>query len=441
MRVDDVYQVVGGNLFSSHNKILKKIKIDSREVEKGDIFIALKGKKVDGNQYIKEASLKKAGLIICEEKIDSKSAMIVVPDTYQALFDLAAYYRARYNPFVIAITGSYGKTTTKELLFHILQSQYKILKSPKNYNNHIGIPLTLFRLSEKEDIAILELGMNHSGEIEKLSKLVEPDFAIITSIGTSHIGNLKGKKNIWKAKMEIVSGMKDGILLVNGEDRYLRKVKGNANYDVAFCGKHGTYGFTVYDIKEEFGSLSFHIFYEGKKYSVMVPITGAHFITDILLAMETSLLLQMDMDTILNALESFQMGSHRMEVIQMPCYTIVDDVYNASYESFRALLSFAQKKKADYYFILADMLELGSYSAKYHKKIAKMLGKIKQKKVLLVGKESRVMKGKDFYHFSSNQEVISYLKQEDLTGKVIVLKGSRGMHLEEIVDYLKEKER
>lgn len=440
MKVEEVFQIVGGKLFFSHNKTLKKIKIDSRKIEKGDIFIALKGKNLDGNEYVKDASFKKAGLIICEKKVNVNTALIVVEDTYQALWNLASYYREKNNPLFIAITGSYGKTTTKELLYHILSDKYHVLKSPKNYNNHIGIPLTLFSLTGKEDIAIVELGMNHKGEIERLSKLVKPDLAIITAIGTSHIGYLKGKKNIFKAKMEITKGIDDGILLVNGDDSYLKKVKGNIHYDVIDCGKCSTYGLVPYQIKETFHSLSFCIQYRGKEYNVNIPMTGAHFVSNILLAIETALLLNMDMDTIVSSLRTFQMEKQRMEVISTSHYTIIDDVYNASYESIRALISFIKKQDTSLYFILGDILELGSYSKKYHKKVARMLRKIKNKKVLLVGDKTRVMKGKDFYHFSSNTEIISYLEGEDLNGKTFVLKGSRGMHLEQIVDYLKEKD-
>ncbi len=438
MKVEDVFQIVGGELFYPHNKLLKKIKTDSREIKKGDIFVALKGKNHDGNQYIREASLKKAGLIICEKKQNVHTSMIVVENTYQALLDLASYYRDKFHPLFIAITGSIGKTTTKEILYHILKSKYTVLKSPKNYNNHIGIPLTLFELCEKDDVAIVELGMNHKGEIEKLSKLVKPDLAIITAIGTSHIGYLKGKRNIFKAKMEITKGMEDGIVLVNGDDSYLRKIKGNIYYDVIDCGKHSTYGLVPYHIQETFDSLSFYIQYQKREYQVRMPITGSHFISNILLAIEAALLLNVDMDTILSSLQTFQMEKQRMEVIPLPNYTIIDDVYNASYESLKALISFVSKQKITAYFILGDILELGSYSRKYHKKIAKILRKVKKEKVLLVGKETKVMRGKNFYHFSSNEDVISYLKKEDLNGKTIVLKGSRGMHLEQIVHYLKD---
>lgn len=439
MKVEEILKIVGGNLYTKKSKTLQKIKIDSRKVEKGDIFIALKGKKFDGHDYIKAAASKKAGLIICEEKRDVNIPTIVVKDTYQALFDLASYYREKYHPLFVAITGSYGKTTTKEILYHILKSHYTVLKSPKNYNNHIGIPLTLFSLNEKHEIAILEMGMNHKGEIKNLSNLVKPDLAILTGIGTSHIGFLKGKKNIWKAKMEVTSGIEDGIVLVNGDDTYLKKVKSNSCYDVIKCGNHSTYGLIPYDIKASFNHLSFKLYYQEKEYLIHTKVTGAHFITNILLAIETSLLLNIKMEDIVSSLATYHMENQRMEVIKMPNFIVVNDSYNASFESMKALISFIEKQNVDPYFILGDMLELGSYSTRYHKKVANMLKKMKKKKVLLVGKETLVMKGKNFYHFSSNEEIISYLQKENLIGKTIVVKGSRGMHLEQIVNYLKEE--
>lgn len=225
MNIDILLKITGGELLNKKtDKKINNIQIDSRKVSKNDLFIAIKGNDKNGHDYIKEAINKKPTCImVCENiKVKTKIPIIKVLDTKEALMQLGSYFRSKYDIPVIAVTGSVGKTTTKELISLILSKKYKVLKSDKNYNNHIGLPLTLFKLNKEYDICVFEIGMNHQGEISNLSKMCQPNIGVITNIGTSHIGNLGSQENIFKAKMEILDGMNDGLLIVNGKDKYLK---------------------------------------------------------------------------------------------------------------------------------------------------------------------------------------------------------------------------
>ncbi len=433
MKISELNKIVNGTLISfGKDKEIRKIKTDTRLLEKGDVFIALKGSNYDGHDFALEA-LKKASCIIVSEQITSKKANIIyIEDTNKALFEIASYYRKKYPCFYIAITGSVGKTTTKELLYQMLSTRYNTLKTEKNYNNHIGVPLTFFNLDDKKEIAIIEMGMNHEGEIEKLSNLVKPDVAIITKIGSSHIGNLKSKKNILKAKLEITKGIEDGFLIVNGKDKYLKNLKSKKNYELI----KSTNLLKYYDVKEELGNLSFKVMYEKKEYQVKMNITGKHIIEDIVLAMITALLLDVDINDIITILNSYKTEKGRMEIINKENYTIINDCYNASIESFLGALKFIKKQRSKKILIIGDMLELGKKTIHYHKKLGKMLKKIKNSEILLIGDNTKVIKGKNIHYFKTNNDIITYLKNQNLENNIIFVKGSRKMKLEEIIDNL-----
>lgn len=435
MNVEELLQCVKGELLNTmKNNFIQNLNLDTRTLKKGEAFIALVTEKADGHDYIKEAIRKKASCIIVQKRISLKThiPIILVENTYEALFTIASYYKNKYNPLTIAVTGSSGKTTTKELLYLILSKKYKVLKTEKNHNNHLGVPLTLTHLNADYDIALLEMGMNHRGEIQKLSKLVKPNIGIITCIGTSHIGNLKSKKNIFKAKMEITEGMEDSVLLVNGDDAYLKKIKSKKTYEVVKCGYHSTYHLIPYYIKETLHSLSFVLYYHDKQYHFTLPVTGRHFLPDIMLAIEVGLLLGIDMEQIKEALSSYKPLDKRMNIIHKKEYTLIDDCYNANLESFKGVLHVMRLLPQKKILVIGDMLELGKYSTKYHHLLGKEIKKIKAEENIFVGKETQKIKIKKSHHFKTNQEVIAYLNTISKKGTLILIKGSRGMHLEEI---------
>ena len=426
MDLNNIISIVNGRCINGFkNNKIHNIITDSRKIKKHDLFIALKGNKYNGHDYIN--NIKCSGIIIDEDiNITTNVPVIKVESTYDVLYKLGSFFRNTYNIPLIGITGSNGKTTTKELLSYILESKYNVLKNIDNHNNLIGVSETLFKLNKKIDIAVIEMGMNHSGEISKLSCMCKPNTGIITNIGSSHIGLLKSKKNIYKAKLEIRDGL-SGNIIVNGDDKYLKRIKNS--YKCGRCYYNDLIAYNIYSNEE---LLEFSIFLD-KEYRVIFNSPGIHFINDILIAIKVSLMYDIDMNTIIDRINGFKMVDNRMNIKHYKKFTIIDDSYNANYESMVGGLNVLKNIKDDKIIILGDMLELGKYSFRYHFKLNLILNKIDNKKVLTVGKYTKYIKG---IHFNNNKELINYLKNMDLNNKYIYLKGSHGMHLEEIKDYL-----
>ena len=411
------------------NNKINKIVTDTRKLKKNDLFIALKGNNYNGHDFIN--NIKKAsGIIIDEDRvITTKIPVIKVNSTYDVLNKLGSYFRSNYDIPLIAITGSNGKTTTKELISYILESKYKVLKNSGNKNNLIGVSETLFKLNNKYDIIVMEMGMNHKNEISVLSNMCKPNTGIITNIGSSHIGLLKSKKNIFKAKLEINDGL-SGLLIVNGDDKYLKKIKKSYK-----CGRSYYNDLIAYNVYSNNELLEFSI-YLDKEYRIIFNNPGSHFVNDILIAIKVCLMYDIDINTIVNRIKEFKMVEKRMNIKHYKDITIIDDCYNANYESVVAGLNVLKNITNDKIIIIGDMLELGRYSYRYHFRLNFILNNIDKKLVLTVGKYSKYIKG---IHFNNNDELINYLNNIDLHNKHIYLKGSRGMHLENIREYLENK--
>lgn len=432
MTINEILKATHGKIISGDKKDIEagKICIDSRKIEPNDIFIALKGNKTNGSKYINEA-IKKASVIITEKRIKTKSAtpIIKVKNAKKSLQKIGIYNRNKYiDKPVIAITGSVGKTTTKELISEIFKTKYNILKTEGNYNNDIGVPIMLSQINKNHDIIILELGMNHLKEIEKLSKMCKPQTAIITNIGTSHIGNLKTQENILKAKMEITKHLKNGNLVINGSDFYLSKIKQNNKYSVLKTNENCINNIIKND------KLYFDINIKNKNYKIEFNIPNKYLIENILLAIKVAILYQIPVNNIINAINNFKAPNKRTNIIKLKNnITLIDDCYNASLESIKSSLSLLEDKKSSLA-IIGDVLELGSHTEEIHKKIEIELKKIKNLKIITVGKNTEIIK--EGIHFNNNDEIIEYLKTIKLENTTILIKASRNMHLEEIKDYL-----
>lgn len=426
-------------------KKIKNYQIDSRKVRKGDVFFAIIGKEKNGHDYIEEVIKKKASVVIVSEIKESwmkeDITILKVEDTTKAMLQVAHYLRKQYLIPVVAITGSVGKTTTKELIFQILKTRYHVLKSPKNYNNRIGIPLTLFKLNYQYQIMVLEFGMNHEHEIEELSYLCEPDVSLITNIGTAHIGYLNGKKNIAKAKLEILKGMKSGYFIQNPYDPYLKKVRSNT-IEVINPKKDYDLYFTNVQLFQTKTYAILH--YQKKKYPLMIPVPGKRMLENVLLSVQVGLLFQIPIHTIINVIEQYTLPEGRGTL--MHCsnqVTVINDTYNASLESLEnnlTLLSLASNQK---YLIFGDFLELGKYAKKIHRQAAKMIRKVPDLNVILIGKHSKMMKPylRHSKWYLSVKEALSDLRKTEFSDCTILVKGSRKMNLDQIVDdFKKEKE-
>lgn len=398
MKLSEINNILKGKI--NKDVSFNKIKMNSKDITTNDVFLAIN----KGHNYIDEAINNGAVGIISEYDLDYPS--IKVDNSILALGKIANYIRNLYDIPLIAITGSVGKTTTKELIYSVLSKKYKVLKSEKNKNNNIGCPLTLLNLDETYDIIVLEFGMNHFNEISYLSKICNPDYAIITNIGTAHIGNLGSKKNILKAKLEILDGMSNKNIIINNKDKYLKKIKNAIKVDEKRLN-------VIYKNENEFIIDNVIFNYKYK-----------HILPDIFIAIKVGLLFDINLELISEAISKFEPIDGRLNIINRE-YKIIDDSYNSSYESLiEGLKSLDNNFK---YIVLADMLELGKFSIKYHKKVNKYLKKIKNKKVLLIGNYTKYIDG---IHFENLDELILFLKSNIKKCDTVYIKGSRKFNLD-----------
>ena len=429
MNIIDILKTTQGTLINkiNLNTQIHKFKINSKEIQKGDCYIALVGN-TDGHKYIQEAIQNGASSIIVSRKVSYNIPTILVQNTTKTLGFLASFIRKKYNPKIIAITGSVGKTTTRELIYIILNQKYQCHQSKKNYNNHIGVPLTLFDLNPTDEIAIIEMGMNHKNEIKYLSNMVTPNIAVITNIGTSHIGNLGSKENILKAKLEIKEGL-IGPLFVNGDDKYLKDLKAYKS------GFNHNNDLTAYNLTSSLTKSTFDIFLHNQKYSINVNLP-AHLINNVLIAIHIGLYLNVDISTIIKALNNFKSYNMRMNILKdKNNNTIINDCYNSSLESLTGVLKLIQKEKQKKLLIIGDINELGNFTSIIHQKIPTLLNEINNKNIIFVGPKTNHINYENAMHFNNYQETINYLKSQKIKDTLILIKASRTLKLENITNY------
>ena len=428
MTLNEVIKVIDGICDIEEEIEIKDIKTDTRKLNKGDLFIALKGNNYDGHDYVLNAIEKGAIACIVDKDIDNKKC-IKVEDTYKSLYDISKYIRNKYDIPLIGITGSNGKTTTKDLLSHVLSSKYNVLKNNESKNNLIGVSETLFKLNKKHEIIVMELGSNHKGEISYLSTMCTPNIGIITNIGSSHLEYFKTRKNIFKEKISILDGIKDKKLIINGDDKYLNKL----NYFK--CGLNKNNNLIAYNIYEDKEYITFNI-YLDKEYKVIFNNPGRHFINNILLVIKLCLDYNIDIKTIIKRIKSFKLTNKRMNIIKIKDNILINDCYNSSYESIKAGIEYIKKIDKNKVFIIGDILELGKYSKKIHKDINKLLKDVNNKEVYTIGNSSKYIEGKNF------DDVDEFIENiEEIKNSYIYIKGSRRMNLDKVVDYFVNKKR
>lgn len=451
--IKEISRVVKGKILINNNKTINNFSTDSRNLSNDGIFIPIIGEKHDGNEFILDAikngyiaSLisknyknKKDIIKVCKKK---NISLIEVDDTLTALTLLATDNRKKNkNTIVIGITGSNGKTTTKEILYTVLKDKYKVLKTEGNLNNHIGLPLSLLKLNN-HDICILEMGMNHVGEISHLSKIAQPDIAIITNIGTAHIGNLGSKDKILEAKLEILDGLKDnGILFLNIEDDYLKDINLNNHINIY---KYGYNDFN--NIKRKNNK----VYFEVENKSFKMNIEGEFDLLNTILAYKICKLFSINFRSFRKSIRHYSHPKMRMQQIKCGKNIIIDDSYNANYDSMKNGIEYVLKtyqKKYHILLYLGDMLELGEWSTHYHKRIGKIINntnidvlyttgndtkyileEINNKKI--IKKEFKINSDKDIIYITN--EIINDLNKYDKS--VIYFKASRRLELNKIVD-------
>ena len=414
---------------------------DTRKLEAGELFVALKGER-DGHDFIPAALEKGAAAVLCTH-CDGDYPAIVVEDTRIALGDIARGERQRLGCKVVGVTGSVGKSTTKEMVATVLSSTYRVGKSPANHNNDIGMPMAILRLPEDTQIAVLEMGMNHFCEIAYLSSIAKPDVALIVNIGTMHIEHLGSREGILQAKLEILEGMEEnGCVVLNGDEPLLWNLRETID-GVTYFGRNNPLSTLLgTNVKNTDAGLSFDATWENVSVSVALPIEGEHYAEDALAAVAVGLKLGIEPKMIEKSLAGFENMQDRQEIFKAGEYTIIKDCYNAGPESMAAALTVLGSKSGRKVAVLGEMLELGDCTPAEHYKIGRLAAE-KADIVLAYGPNSeRVLKGAitggmadtKVYAFEDRERLVKMLRQLARPGDVLLVKGSRGMRMELILE-------
>ena len=373
---------------------------------------------------------------------ENNKSIIVVKDTIKALGELAKYKRSTIKSDVIAITGSAGKTSTKDIVYSVLKEKYKAYKTCGNKNNHIGLPLTILSMDAGSEILVLEMGMNHFGEISYLTNIAKPNVAIITNIGTAHIGNLGSRENILKSKLEILEGLdKDGYLIINNDNELLHNwyLENKDKFNIITIGINNNSDYLATDINIQDNSSTFKVL--NKEY--LVPVSGEHFVYNALMGIAVGNLYHEEYKDIYEGIRSFELSSNRMNIISRESdITIIDDSYNANYDSMSYAIKYLASLMGRRIAVLGSMFELGNYTEDLHRKIGKLVVDEGIDILVTVGLEANYIyeeaKDKiDAVHFDNNSDAIKFLKDVIKPGDYILIKASNSMKFKEIVDALR----
>ncbi|MEF2902422.1 MAG: UDP-N-acetylmuramoyl-tripeptide--D-alanyl-D-alanine ligase [Terrisporobacter sp.] len=442
-----------GQLVSKCNEetIVSNIVIDSRKAGKDSAFVAIVGENLDGHNFINLAINQGCKTIIKNKNnnvdIENKEVNVIeVSDTEIALGDIAKFYKNKFKIPFIAVTGSVGKTTTRDMVYSTISAKYNSLKNVGNLNNQFGVPLTLFNLNKEHECAVIEMGMSGFNEIEYLANIVNPQIGIISNIGYSHVEHLGSRDGIFKAKMEIATNFdENSLLIVNGDDDCLKTLKTKV-----LVYKLRTFGFDKdndiycesYEMDEE--SINFVAVINGKKEELFIPTVGKHNIYNAMAAILVGLNLNMTIEEIKDGLKNFQCTKNRLDIIKKDKLTIIDSVYNASIDSMSAALNILGRYENRRVAILGDMFEMGEFAEFGHRQVGKAaLGNIDI--MIAIGKDSEFivkelkennMNENNLYHFETKEEAIESLDNIIKDDDVILVKASRGMNLEKVVEYL-----
>lgn len=421
------------------------VQLDSRHVKPGDLFVAIKGEKADGHDFVSMAAKNGARAALVSRPVEAEIPTILVSDTIRAYGDLAAAYRERAGVTVIGITGSVGKTTTKEMTACMLSRSYHTARTEGNHNNNLGLPMTILDMPDDTEVAVLEMGMNHFGEMAYLTSIARPDIAIITNIGTMHIEHLGTREGILQAKLEIMRGMpEDGAGVFNGDEPLL--------WNIRAIGKHKKYYYgienhacdvTATDIVELDDGVRFVVHGFGQQFELFVPMLGRHAVYNALAATTVGLLLGVKPEKIQARFSSFHNTGMRQKIYVKNGVTIIEDCYNAGPESTEAALDVLAGIKTDgrRIAVLGDMLELGNRSAAEHYRIGRLaVGKAdllltygEHSVRTLTGAITGGMNPKNTDHFDTHEDMAHMLKMRVSEGDVVLFKGSRGMRMEKVL--------
>jgi len=456
--IESIVEATGGALMrKSSENFITGVKHDSRECSKGDMFVAVVGENHDGHDYLRQVLENgcKTVLVSCDESAlrcigDMEANVIKVKDTVYAMGELAKYYLDTLAAVKIAVTGSVGKTSTRDMIYYALGEKHVCGRNMKNYNNDIGLPLSVFQFDSRMDAVVLEMGMDHSGEIERLSEIVRPNIAVITNIGTSHIENLGSREEIFRAKMEITKymepyGKNKSTLIFPTDDEFLTKKRTAGDYEQVTIGRNGKSDYIISDI-DDFGldGIKFTLEYQHESRTVNIPVPGRHSAVNGTIAIAVCGILGMSMDDAIKGLAETQLTGNRLRHLKNGRLSVIDDTYNASPDSMKSALTVLNKSRCrgKKTAILGDMYELGKQSERQHFGIGVFARGLDLDRIIAVGEKSRAIAegakgGKaQVLYFKTKDELYREIKELASAGDMILVKGSRGMGMEEIVDKL-----
>ena len=437
------------------------ITTDSRETESGALFIALKGERFDGHDYIPQALARGASAVIAERMPagldeDEASRVYVVDSSLEGFGKVAKAYKQRIAPQTIAVTGSVGKTTTKEFIYAVANARFVTHKTEGNFNNEIGMPLSILSMPETAQVCVLEMGMSHMGEISRMTRIANPDIAVITNIGNSHIENLGSRENICKAKLEIVEGMSsDGWVILNADEPMLFAQKGRLKQNLLFVSLSNPQAdYRALNIREYEDSTEFDLV-AGKRVvtNVRIPTIGRHNVYDATYAFAVGILLGMSDDEIKRGLIAFRNTGMRQNIYEYGGVTLIEDCYNAGPESMKAavevLAKLADKNHCRSIAVLGDMRELGEYSKQLHMEIGTLVASRHITHLVTFGREAEnIALGAINHAFKPDNISINTNTENpaaaarvifDLMGRgdAVLFKASRAVKLERVIEELK----
>lgn len=447
--VKDILEVTNGELIIG--KLDTKCEVfskDTRKINENDVYIGFKGEKFDGNTLWKEA-LEKGASVAIVENIDFSNAdlsglknktIIKVKSTLDALCNIAKYKRNLYDIPVVGVTGSVGKTSTKDIIASVISKKFKTLKTEGNNNNDIGLPFTLLRLRD-EEAAVIEMGMNHLGEISKLTNIAKPSICVITNIGTSHIGNLGSRENILKAKLEILEGNENPTVIINNDNDLLHNwyQENKDKYNIITYGIENKSNIMAKNIILYKENSEFDCVAEDKTIAhIKVPVGGEHFVLNSLCAYAVGRALEIETEKICDGIGSFELTKKRMDIVELKNgVKIINDSYNASFESMKASLKYLSEFKENRKIaVLGDMFELGEFSTKLHQDVGKEVYKNnidilicsgENAKHIVKSAENSGMKKENIFFFKEKEEIVNFLKENIEKGDIILFKASNGM--------------
>lgn len=456
MNINKLAEVTGGTVHNlCGDEIVENVVRDDREVTEGTVFIALNGENNNGHRFVERAVSNGAVCCVVDdiEGDFGKLPVVSVPDTFKALRDIATYYREQFNIPIVGITGSVGKTSTKGMIASVLSQEYKTLKTEGNYNNEVGVPLTIFRLSDNDEAAVVEMGMSDFGEISRLSQIVKPEIAVITNVGMSHIEHLGSQDGICKAKFEILDGISiDGTVILNGDDKYLWEKNGELDYETLYFGiENKCCDIVATDIKLYSCGSEFKVKIDGMQYEFETNAPGIHHIYNAMAAILVGYRYNLKIESMIKGVHDFVPEGYRQIKTEYKNFTIINDCYNACPDSMEsgldvlALASSEKNGRARRVACLADMLELGDRSIGEHERVGRMCKEKGVDCLITVGDMAKYiakgainagMNSSDVYEFASNDSAIQKLKNIIKKKDVVWIKGSRGMHLEKIAEAL-----